>query len=222
MKTTILIFTLNEIDGMKVIMPRIHRTWYDQLIIVDGGSTDGTVEYAQDHGYYIFKQTFPGTGGAYREAIKRCVGDIVIILSPDGNSVPEKLPALIRKIKEGADVVTASRYKNGAISEDDDCITAFGNKMFTWLFNKLFKANITDSLVMYRAYRKSALDSLNIDTWEDAWGTQILARAAKRKLKIAEIPANEPKRIGGVRKMQPLRNGLCELKMMVKEYFIKT
>lgn len=221
MKTTILIFTLNEIDGMKIIMPRIHSTWYNQLIIVDGGSTDGTVEYAKEHGYYIFKQEFPGTGGAYREAIKRCDGDIIIILSPDGNSVPEKIPCLVRRIKEGADIVTASRYKSEAYSEDDDIVTSFGNKMFTWLFNKLFKTKVTDSLVMYRAYRRTALESLNIDTWSDSWGTQILARAAKKNLKIVEIPANEPKRIGGVRKMQPLRNGWYELKMMANEYFHK-
>ena len=43
MKTTLLIMTLNEIDGMKVIMPQIDKTWIDQIIVVDGGSTDGTI-----------------------------------------------------------------------------------------------------------------------------------------------------------------------------------
>lgn len=47
MKITLLIPTLNEIDGMKAIMPRIKKEWYAQLLIVDGGSTDGTLEYCK-------------------------------------------------------------------------------------------------------------------------------------------------------------------------------
>ncbi|MEE9543748.1 MAG: hypothetical protein V3V95_08195, partial [Thermodesulfobacteriota bacterium] len=47
LKITILILTLNEIDGMKEIMPRIKEEWYDQLIVVDGGSTDGTIEWSR-------------------------------------------------------------------------------------------------------------------------------------------------------------------------------
>jgi glycosyltransferase involved in cell wall biosynthesis len=45
MKTTLLVMTLNEINGMKAIMPQIDRAWCDQIIIVDGGSTDGTIEW---------------------------------------------------------------------------------------------------------------------------------------------------------------------------------
>ena len=56
MKTTLFIPTFNEIDGMKVIMPRIKKEWVDQIIIADGGSTDGTVEYANEYGYEVFVQ----------------------------------------------------------------------------------------------------------------------------------------------------------------------
>jgi len=54
MKITLLIPTLNEIDGMKIIMPRIRREWYDQMIILDGGSADGTIEYARESGYFVY------------------------------------------------------------------------------------------------------------------------------------------------------------------------
>ena len=56
MKITLLIPTLNEIEGMKAIMPRIKKEWIDQILIVDGGSIDGTVEYAKKNGYFIDKQ----------------------------------------------------------------------------------------------------------------------------------------------------------------------
>ena len=46
MKTTLLVFALNELEGMKIIMPKIEKDWCEQIIIVDGGSTDGTKEWA--------------------------------------------------------------------------------------------------------------------------------------------------------------------------------
>ena len=58
--TTLLIPTLNEIDGMKVIMPQIERDWVDQILILDGGSKDGTIEYARDNGYEVYVQQKPG------------------------------------------------------------------------------------------------------------------------------------------------------------------
>ncbi len=220
MKVSLILFTWNEIDGMKAIMPQMKKEWYDELIIVDGGSTDGTIEYAKEHGYYLFVQKEKGAGAAFLESMEKATGDIVIIFSPDGNSVPERIPELINKIKEGYDIVVVSRYLDGAKSYDDDVVTAFGNRMFTGLVNFLFGGNVTDLLVMYRAYRVSAIQSLNVNTKTVSWGSQILLRAIKRGLKIGEIPGDEPARIGGVRKMDPLRNGTQELLRIIKEFFI--
>lgn len=219
MKVTVVIFTLNEIDGMRVIMPRIKKEWYDQLVIVDGGSTDGTIEYAKEKGYSIFIQREKGTAAAFREVMEKVKGDCVIIFTPDGNSIPEKIPELIAKMKEGYDIVIVSRYREGAKSYDDDIITAFGNRMFTGLINLLFSSNITDSLVMYRAFRKNIIVNLKINTKVLSWPTQILLRAIKKKMKIGEIPGDEPPRIGGIRKMHPLKNGIMELTTILREFF---
>ena len=54
---TLLVPTLNEIVGMKAIMPLIQREWVDQIIILDGGSTDGTIEWARDNGYFVHVQS---------------------------------------------------------------------------------------------------------------------------------------------------------------------
>lgn len=221
MKVSLLFFTLNEIDGMRAIMPQIKREWYDELVIVDGGSTDGTIDYAREHGYTIFVQKEKGLGAAFLEAMEKITGDIIIAFSPDGNSMPEKIPELVEKMKEGYDIVIASRYLEGAKSYDDDAITALGNKIFTGLTNLLFGGKITDSLVMYRAYKRSIIEELKVDNKSSSWGGQLLFRALKKKKKIGEIPADEPPRIGGVRKMQPLRNGLVELSMILREFFIR-
>lgn len=221
MKVSLVIFTLNEIEGMKAIMPQIKKEWYDELIIVDGGSTDGTIEYAREQGYYIFVQEEKGAGAAFLEAMEKVTGEVAIIFSPDGNSVPERIPDLIEKIKEGYDLVICSRYRDGAKSYDDDLITAFGNWMFTRLVNMLFRSNITDALVMYRAFKKNIVEDLKINTKTTSYGTQLLIRASKKKLRIGEIPGDEPPRIGGVRKMRPLKNGFYELLMIFREFFLQ-
>ena len=219
MKVSLVLFTFNEINGMRAIMPLIKKEWYDELIIVDGGSTDGTIEYARENGYFIFVQKEKGPGAAFLEAFARVTGDIFIVFSPDGNSLPEKIPEAVQKMKEGFDVVIVSRYAQGAQSKDDTVISAFGNRLFTSLINFLFRTHISDSLVMYRAYRTECIKQLNISVKTSSFGTEILLRAVKRGCKIGEIPGDEPERIGGESKVMPLYNGLLELHMIFVEFF---
>ena len=69
MKVTILALTLNEIDGVKAILPAIDRSWYQQLLVVDGGSTDGTIEWCRANGYEVVVQKRRGI--RYAEAYQR-------------------------------------------------------------------------------------------------------------------------------------------------------
>lgn len=221
MRVGILVLTLNEIVGLQAIMPQINPEWYDELIIVDGGSTDGTIEYAKEHYYQLYIQQKPGLGAAYREGLKHLSTDVVITFSPDGNSDASRLPDLIDKMKSGYDIVTVSRYLDWAKSDDDDIVTRFGNWFFTKLFNFLFTTKLTDLLVLYRAFRRELIEQLDINAEAISWQTQLMCRAAKSKLKFGEIPGNEPKRLGGQRKMNPIINGISELRMIVKERFCK-
>ena len=220
MKVTLLVLSLNEIDGMKVIMPRIDPAIFHQIIIVDGGSTDGTIEWAEANGYEVFRQERKGLRHAYDEAIEFVTGDFVISFSPDGNSIPELLPALISKLGKGFDMVIVSRYLEDAKSEDDDLLTAFGNWFFTKTVNYLYKGNYTDVMVMYRGWRTSMFKELDLHCdsafgiFERFFQTKLCAcplmsvRALKRKLHVTEIPGDEPPRIGGDRKLQIFRWGV--------------
>ena len=219
MKTTLLALTFNEIEGMKIIMPRIKAGVVDEIIIVDGGSKDGTIEWAREAGYKVIVQKTPGLGAAYVEGLEEATGDVIITFSPDGNSVPEYLPDLINKINEGYELVTVSRYLDWATSEDDDHITAFGNWLFTKIYNLLFGQKLTDYLVMYRAFKISIIKNLKVEHKAISWQSQMMCRAARAGLKLGEIPGNEPARIGGIRKMNPIRNGLAELTMLLREFF---
>ncbi len=232
MKVTLLIPTLNEIDGMKIIMPRIKREWYDQIIILDGGSTDGTIEYAKDQGYFVYVQKKSGMRRGYMEVLPFIKGDTILTFSPDGNSIPELIPELIGKMKEGFDMVIVSRYLEDAKSDDDDLITAFGNWFFTKTINVLHGGHYTDAMIIFRAYKKDLIYSLDLDKEESystveklfrtkiSWEPLLSVRAAKKKLKVTEIPGDEPSRIGGERKLEILKWGAAYYFQFISEKFL--
>ena len=231
MKVTLLVPTLNEIDGMKTVMPLVKKEWVHQILIVDGQSTDGTIEYAKEHGYEIVIQKKKGMRNAYMEAWPHITGDVVLTFSPDGNSIPELIPDCIAKMKEGFDMVIVSRYVGDAKSYDDDVITAFGNWLFSTLISLLHGHRYADAMVIYRAYSKQLIYDLDLDkdssyTFEEklfgtniSWEPLLSIRAAKRNLKIAEIPGDEPAREGGDRKLQVLRWGAAYMFQVFREIF---
>ena len=79
-KITLFVPTLNEIDGMRAVMPRVKKGWVDEILVLDGGSTDGTVEYARSRGYRVVMQKSKGITNASREGIQHAHGDYIISL----------------------------------------------------------------------------------------------------------------------------------------------
>jgi glycosyltransferase involved in cell wall biosynthesis len=231
MTSTLIVATLNEIEGMKAIMPRVKREWADQIIVMDGGSTDGTVEWAKEQGYEVYIQKKAGFRHAYTEVMPLVRGDVIITFSPDGNSIPELIPELTAKMAEGYDMVIASRYLGSAKSDDDDAVTGFGNWLFTRTVNLLHGGNYTDAMVIFRAFRRSLVDELEL--MDDSaytlaeklfqtrisWEPLLSVRAAKRKKKVTEIQGDEPPRIGGVRKLKVLQWGAAYYFQFLREVF---
>ncbi len=234
MNVTLLVPTLNEIVGMRAIMPLVRREWCSQILVVDGNSTDGTAEYAREQGYEVHVQKRPGLRSAYQEAWPLIRGDAVITFSPDGNSPPEFIPALIARFRDGCDMVIGSRYAPGAASEDDDFVTGFGNWLFTTVINRLFRARYTDAMTIYRIYPTRLFYDLGLDRddtyllYERVFHTRIgvepilSARFAKAGLICADIPCPEPRRIGGERKLQIVRWGLAYMTQVVHERLRRT
>ena len=210
--------TINEVDGLREVFPKLPKELLDEILVVDLNSTDGTAEYCKEHGYRVHHQQSRGYGAGIIEGLSATNSEIIIEFPPDGSSPPERIADLLAKIDEGYDLVIGSRYRDGAKSYDDDIITHFGNWLFTAIINVLFGAHYTDTLVGFRAYRRSAHNRLGITTRGLSWTAQQSIQFAKAGMKVAEIGVDEPKRIGGVRKMHPIRTGLEILRVIVKEF----
>ena len=217
MSTALVILTLNEIDGVKKILPQIKREWVDEIIVVDGGSTDGTREEVEKMKFNITNQSLKGHGGAIIAGVQATTSDNIMFFGPDGNHEPETIPNLIEKLEEGFDQVINTRFGKTSINDDAGIIDGFGNRMFTKLANLFFGGNLTDTLNEFRIITRKAFKELKFDELSNASTFQISVLGMKRKQKMAEIIGNEGRRIGGKRKMRPIHTGYRCIRIIFRE-----
>ncbi len=220
---TLLLPTLNEVVGFKAIFPKIDTSLFDEILVIDGGSTDGTVEYARSQNINLVTQKEKGLGPAVMEAMSIINTDCVIEFSLDGNCLVEQLEQIVENLQKGDDLVVVSRYLPPAVSYDDTLITAFGNKMFTFLIGLLGKFNPTDTLTIYRGFdiKIAKFPEFKKFLYGPVFEPLISAVAINRNLSISEIPGDEPARIGGKSKMSVIYNGLCIVLCILRMYFFK-
>ncbi len=218
MSTAIIILTLDEIDGVKAIVPNIKKEWAEEIVFVDGGSTDGTIEEATRLGFQVVNQHNKGEGNACRIGAENTKSDNIMFFSPDGNDETIEIPKLIRKIDEGYDIVHISRFGKNSESEDAGIIDRFGNRMFTFLVNVAFGGKYSDALNGFRIIKRNIFENLKTDAQHLNIEQQICIRAAKRKLNVIEIDGREPDRIGGERKMKPIPTGASLSAQIIKEF----
>jgi glycosyltransferase involved in cell wall biosynthesis len=222
-KITLLMPTLNELQGLKATLPAIDRSLIDEIVIVDGGSIDGTCEHALAEGLTVVSQIRPGLQFAVYDIARALRCDYVIEFSPDGNCPAEILPDLVTKLAQGYDLVVVSRYLEHARSYDDHPVSAFGNWLFTRLMRPLADFPITDALTMYRGYTRRIL--LDEDFAHYLKGPVleplVTGICALKGFSAVEIPGEEPERIGGVTKRSIIYNGSLVLLMIVRLYLRK-
>src|SRR4051794_12470863 len=122
MKIALCILTRNELECLKIIFPRLRppgpEAGYDLRVAIDGGSTDGTVDFLNSHEVSVVAQSRRGRGDAFLQAFEGVEADAYIFFSPDGNENPEDLIRFRPLLENGADVVIASRMMKGAYNEE--------------------------------------------------------------------------------------------------------
>lgn len=225
LKYSLIFLTLNEIDGLKAVFDKIPTNEFDEIFAVDGGSTDGTLDFYKKYSIRVIPQTSKGRGEAFRIAAKIAEGDIMVFFSPDGNEDAGDLTKFKKYFNEGYDMVIASRMMKGAYNEEDDKIfkwRKWANNAFNLLANLLFRnagSYITDSINGYRAITKKAFNKVQPDGKGYTIEYQMTIRAFKEGLKIAEFPTHEYPRAGGESYAKSIPTGIAFLKMLKHELF---
>jgi glycosyltransferase involved in cell wall biosynthesis len=222
---SLVILTLNEIDGVRAVLPRIPEGCAHETIVVDGGSTDGTVEHCESRGLRVVQQERRGRGEAFRVAMRQTTMDLVVFFSPDGNENPADIPRLFEQLEAGADIAIASRFLPGARNEEDDAVLPLRkwvNRAFTGIANGVWNrgAYVTDTINGFRGVRRAAFEALGLHSMGYTIEFEMTIRALKRRMRIVEIPTREDARIGGETKAPSLRTGLVFVRLLLSELFV--
>jgi|GEM_PF-73594 len=228
LRVSLAILTLNEIDAVRNIFDRIPLAAVDEAFVVDGGSTDGTREFFVARGLPVIVQEVRGRGEAFRLAVRRAQGDLVVFFSPDGNEDPADIPRFREYCERGYDVIIASRMMRGARNEESDQLIKprkWANQGYTLIANLLWNTRacltgrgyVTDSINGYRAIRREAFDVLGLDVKDFTIEYQMTIRALRRGLRIVEFPTREGPRIGGVSKVGSMDAGRRFTRTLARE-----
>ena len=119
LRLTLCLLTLNELEGCRHDVPKLPLDGFDEVFAIDGGSTDGTVEYLTELGLSVFQQDLKGYNGSYISAFRRCSTDGLVMYHPKGSIDPAVLRKFRGYFEQGYELVLASWLVAGAVNEED-------------------------------------------------------------------------------------------------------
>lgn len=226
MTKCLVLLTWNEIEAVRALYDRIPKK-YDEVFVIDPGSTDGTVEFFRQKGLEVKIQEKKGRGVAFLMAAAAAKSELIVFFSPDGNENPGDIDKLFSMLESGADMAIASRFAKGSRNEEDGKFLPFrkwANQAFTRLVNARFNKKagyITDTINGFRGFKRQVLLGMGLTAEGFAIEFQSTIKAFKKGLKIAEMPTIEGDRIGGESKAKSIPTGLKFVRLYLKEFFTK-
>ncbi len=204
----ILIPTLNEEKTIEGIIKEFISIGFSDILVIDGHSTDRTVEKAKNGGARVVIQSGTGKGQAVSQAFQIITSQYVVMIDGDGTYLPEEVDKLLEPVVAGhADHVIGNRfahYQKGAFTG----MNLFGNRILNKIFGFAYGIWLKDILSGYRAFNNEALKQIELNTTGFEVETEITVECVKKDLKIVEVPVTYLARVSGAAtKLQPLRDG---------------
>lgn len=175
--------------------------WTDEVVVVDGHSTDETVARARAAGARVVYDSGRGKGDAIRSVVSKVRTPIVVFFDADGSHDPNDVPAVVAPIRSGAaDHVSASRLMGGSSELHggfDEFFRLAGSSFITACINWRFGVRISDSQNGFRALRTEVLEQLDLRENTTTIEQEMVMKTLARGFRLAEVPSHErPRRFG--------------------------
>lgn len=207
MRTSVIIPAINEGESLGQVLAAIDRSQVDEIILVDGGSTDNTVAVAEASSAKVILEPRPGYGRACATGVANAAGDILVFMDADGADDPHQILNLIGPILSGeVDLVLGSRIAGNIATGAMPWHQRFGNWLSAKIIQVLYGLPITD-LSPFRAVLYSKLLELDMIEMSYGWPTEMITKAARNGWKIVEIPVNYYPRLAGKSKISGTLKG---------------
>jgi glycosyltransferase involved in cell wall biosynthesis len=205
---SIVIPTLNEAENLPALLPQI-PDWVHEIIIVDGRSTDDTVNVARRlcPSVKIVLEPRRGKGVALRSGFSAATGEIIVMMDADGSMRPEEIVHFVGALMAGADFVKGSRFLQGAGTDDMSYMRMFGNWGLTRFVRLLFGGHFSDLCYGYMGFWSKHVPVLHTQADGFEIETALSIRACKAKLRIVEVASFEKPRLFGESHLNTIRDG---------------
>lgn len=215
---SVVIPTLNEAGNILEAVTTIHEelTYPNEIIVVDGNSTDGTQEIVKGTNFCrLIIEPRRGYGRALKTGMKNAKGNVIIMVDGDGTYEVKHIGLMLDKmVQENADMVLASRMydPNKAMG----FFNFVGNKVITFCFDFLFSQYLSDTQSGFRAISHEAIDNVRLVEGDMAFATEMLIKFKKKNYKMVEIKSTYKIRRYGKPKLQKFKSTIEIFTTMLK------
>ena len=224
---TVVLPAKNEALNLPVVAERMPPV--DEIVVVDGGSVDGTADVARRlwPNAVVIEQTRRGKGNALACGFLAATGDIIVMIDGDCSTDPAEIPKFVDALVGGADLAKGTRFAEGGGSDDITRFRAIGNRGLNWLVNRVFTTGFSDLCYGYNAFWRRNLDGLDLpdtDAVEAQWGdgfeieTVINVRASRNGWLIHEVGSFEGRRMYGRSNLNAVTDGMRVLRTIRREH----
>jgi glycosyltransferase involved in cell wall biosynthesis len=229
---SVVIPTKNEAKNLPHVLGSLSPD-YHEVILVDGGSSDDTVEVAcaLRPGIKVIQQNRRGKGNALACGFAAASGDFIVMLDADGSTDPGEIGRFVAALREGADYAKGSRFLPGGGSSDISRLRRVGNYFLNKIVNAAYGTHYTDLCYGYNAFKRECLSAIALHCgsgddpiaatmrWGDGFEVETLinVRVAKAGLHVEEVPSFEHSRRHGTSNLNAFSDGIRVLRTIYME-----
>ncbi len=217
-KISLIIPAKNEVESLEAVLSEvIENKLVGEIIVVVDNEQDTSVPIAKKFNCNLIVQKSNGYGAAIIEGFRNANNEFGCIFNADYSFDPKYLEELAKEMDKN-DFVFGTRYNERSGSDDDTIITFIGNKIFSFITNKILKIKLTDILFTYVLCNVEKFNKLNLKNHDFKLCIELPAKVKRNNFLYSEIPIFERKRHAGKKKVNVFKDGFLILIEIIKNF----